>query len=365
MRAARRAADRRRWLPLRRGAGHDVLELLQRGAAPRAAHFNLRGGDRYQHHDVGHRGGGLGERLRERELGVEVPAGEAFSAAVDGAVAQLAGVGDPFVDEHHRRAELLEQRRESRAGAGAGDVVGGHGVVALFAAELVSETTPQGVHHDVVADRLRCRWRDLLAHQHRSVDLSGQGDLRLGQHIGQPRQLGGVGARGQVVQRDQRVGLAATEVGLQLDHRVPALACQPFGRSREQVAQPLGDVGARKELMRVLVFGLGAAVGDEVQISRILGLHEVPAGHVLVWCDEFAPRFEPRPWSALGCLRSGAATLAARLLLKYLAELIDNYNPPPSPPTARPPTASQPATPPPSPPTANEPTTNRRAHRTR
>ena len=229
----------RRWLPLRRRAGHDVLELLQRGAAPRAAHFNLRGGDRYQHHHVGRRGGGLGEGLRERELGVEVPAGEAFCAAVDGAVAQLAGVGDPFVDEHHRRAEPLEQRRESRAGAGASDVVGGHDVVALFAAELVGETTPQGVQHDVVADRLRCRWRDLLTHQHRPVDLSGQSDLRFGQHIGQPRQLVGVGTRSQVVQGDQRVGLAATEVGLQLDHRVPALACQPLGRSREQVAQPL------------------------------------------------------------------------------------------------------------------------------
>ena len=58
--------------------------------------------------------------------------------------------------------------------------------------------------------------------------------------------------------------------------------------------------------MRVLVLGLGAAVGDEVQISRILGLHEVAAGHVLVWRDEFAPRLEPRLRGALGCLSGGA-----------------------------------------------------------
>ena len=42
-------------------------------------------------------------------------------------------------------------------------------------------------------------------------------------------QLVGVGARRQVIQRDQRVGLAAAEVGLQLDDRVAALALPAAG----------------------------------------------------------------------------------------------------------------------------------------
>ena len=117
--------------------GHDVLELLQRGAAPRAAHLHLRLRNRHQHHDVGYRGSRLGEGLSERELGVEVPAGQALSPAVGRTVEQLPGVGNPFVDEHHRWAEPFEQLREGSTGAGASHIVGPDKVVALLAAELM------------------------------------------------------------------------------------------------------------------------------------------------------------------------------------------------------------------------------------
>ena len=112
----------RRRLPLGGLAGHDVLELLQRGAPLGAAHLHVGGGDGDEHHHVGDGGSGLGEGLGERELGVEVSSGEALAAGavVLAAVAQLAGVGDPLVDEHHRGAEALKQRRQGGAGTGAG-----------------------------------------------------------------------------------------------------------------------------------------------------------------------------------------------------------------------------------------------------
>ena len=203
--------------------------------APGAAHLHVGGGDGDQHHHVGHRGGGLGEGLGEGELGVEVSPGAALASVVVGsAVAQLAGVGDPFVYEHHRGAEALEQRREGSARTGAGEVVGPHDVVAVLAAQLVGEPAPQGVQADAAPDRLRCRRRDHLTHQHGPVHIAGKLEAVLGEHVGESGQLGCVSPRRQVVQRYQGVGLAPAKVGLQLDHRVAALARRR--RAGQQIA---------------------------------------------------------------------------------------------------------------------------------
>ena len=56
----------------------------------------------------------------------------------------------------------------------------------------------------------------------------------------------------QVPQREHRVGLAAAEVRLQVDDRRGVLiAGQAPHRSPDQIAQALGEVGAREELDRV------------------------------------------------------------------------------------------------------------------
>ena len=115
------------------------------------------------------------------------------------------------------------------------------------------------------------------------------------------------------------MGLASAEVGLQLDHRVAACPGQPFGGSRQQITQTLGDVGAGEELTRILIFGFGAAVGDLPQIGRVLGLHEVPAGHIFVRCDDVAPRCQRRLGGALGRLGRGAAALATGFLVEHSA----------------------------------------------
>ena len=55
----------------------------------------------------------------------------------------------------------------------------------------------------------------------------------------------------QVIERQHRVRLAAAEVGLQLDHRVAALAGEAPHRADQQPLQALGEVGAAEELDRV------------------------------------------------------------------------------------------------------------------
>ena len=162
---------------------------------------------------------------------------------------------------------------------------------------------------DAATNPLWGRRRDHLAHQHGPIHLGWQREAFLGEHVGQPGQLGGVSPRGQVVQRDQGVGLAPTEVGLQLDHRVAALARQAPGRAGQQIAQSLGYVGAGVERVRVLVLGLSAARCDQRQVGRVFGLLEAPGGHVGVGRDDVAPRGEPGLGGSLGGLGCGAAAL--------------------------------------------------------
>ena len=69
------------------------------------------------------------------------------------------------------------------------------------------------------------------------LDLLGQ---RLERHAGE-----------QVVQRDEAVGLAAAEVGLAVDDRLPALPADPLDAKRQQLPQPDGQVGALEEQRRV------------------------------------------------------------------------------------------------------------------
>ena len=61
-----------------------------------------------------------------------------------------------------------------------------------------------------------------------------------------------------MVQREHRVSLAATEVGLKIHHRArPGLAIHSPQSARQQVTQTLGEVGAGEELDRVPVLRAG------------------------------------------------------------------------------------------------------------
>src|SRR5690606_35053948 len=119
--------------PRRLHAADDVLETLERLAPPRAADLDVVG--------VGVRRGGvgggqaddeqaalgelgrLGERQREAELRLEAAAGEAAL------LVELAGVGDPLVDQDEAGAVVVEERAERVAGVGGVLVVGADALV--------------------------------------------------------------------------------------------------------------------------------------------------------------------------------------------------------------------------------------------
>ena len=258
--------------------------------------------------------------MGEGELGVEIAPGQALGPV--GVVAELAGVGHPLVDEHHGRPEPPEQLPQCRAGVGAGLVVAPNQLVTLEPAELIGQMAPQRVQSDAAAAGQRGGRGDGLAHQHGPGDLWGQGQVLLGQQLAHAGQVAGGRARGQVVQGDEAMGLAAAEVGLQLDHRVAALARQPPGRGGQQVPQALGEIGAGEEGPWVLVLGVGPALSHRVQVGGELGLVEAPGPHVGVGDDDVAPRRQPGLGGALGGAGRDLAVLGARLGLEHLAQQV-------------------------------------------
>ena len=310
---------RRRRLPLRRRAGDHVLEPLQRRATPIPTHLDVRRGDRHQHDDVRHRRGGLGERLGECELRVEVAAGQAPPPVT---VAELAGIGHPLVDQHHRRAEQLEQFAQRRTGVCARLVVGTHQLVAVPAAQLVGQMAPHGAHFDTVFHGLRRRWGDHRAGQHCSGHPVGQRNPRLVEHVPDPRQVLRRHTRGQVIQGDHAVGLAAAEIRLQFDDGIAATARQPPRRPHQQIPQTLGQIGAGEELPRVLVLRVGSALQHLEQVGGELRLIEASRRNVSVRRDDLPPRRQTRLGLTLGGFRRCLATLGAGCLLEHLAQQV-------------------------------------------
>ena len=137
--------------PLVSDAPHDVLQALERLEPMCAADLlgvagdglgvvaALRRWDRYGEQHAWRAFDRLGQRLRERELVVERPAGEVVARD------EAARVGDPFVDQDHRRGVGAEQVVERLPGRGAVRVRGRDLRERLLAAELPGELAPDRV----------------------------------------------------------------------------------------------------------------------------------------------------------------------------------------------------------------------------
>ena len=83
---------------------------------------------------------------------------------------------------------------------------------------------------------------------------------------------------------ERRNGLAATDVGPQLDHRFTAQAVETQEGNAQQIHQTLGDEGAAEELDRVGVCVAANAAMHQIEISGELGLlvatvDHLPPGH--------------------------------------------------------------------------------------
>ncbi len=114
--------------------------------------------------------------------------------------------------------------------------------------------------------------------------------------------------------------LAATEVGLELHHRIGALAGEALHRAHEQARQALGEIGAAEELDRVPVLVGPLAEMHLPEVRRELGLLVPAARHVPVRRHHLAPRLEVARRCALDGRARTLALLAAYLLVEAQAQ---------------------------------------------
>ena len=163
-----------------------------------------------------------------------------------------------------------------------------------------------------------------MPHQHGSADRPAGGQLQavLGQDLLDAGQLARPGPAGQVVERDQGVGLAAAEVGLELDDGVATGPGEPPGRPGDQVADPLGDEGAAEELGGVAVLVGGFAPPHLVQVGGELGQLEAAGGDVVVGGDHLPPAGQAGGGPAFDLGGRGLAVSAPHLLVELLAQQV-------------------------------------------
>ena len=98
----------------------------------------------------------------------------------------------------------------------------------------------------------------------------------------------------QVVERDQRVRLAAAVGQFELAHRLVAVPGQPPGDVLHQFAQRVRRIGERKELLGVFVDRTPALrLRDLVQVSSELRERQLPAAQFPLQPHHLMPRLEP------------------------------------------------------------------------
>ena len=176
-------------------------------------------GQRGQHHCIRHARGGFGERLQKRQIRVVGSTGIAASGL------KLPQVRDRFIEQHHRRPVLRQQRcQHILARRGSFAIRGSHQRVAIFLAELPGQLAPQRLRGDAsVLARFRRGQR--VAVEHRDIAAHQILDLGLVQKLGDAEHLlGGDLATGDVIDRQHGVRLAAAERSLKLHDRLAAFA---------------------------------------------------------------------------------------------------------------------------------------------
>jgi hypothetical protein len=112
------------------------------------------------------------------------------------------------------------------------------------------------------------------------------------------------------------VGFAATEVRLELHHRVATLASEALDRAHQQALQTLGEVGTAKKLHRVPVLVRPLAEVHLPQISGKLGLLVAATGHIPMRRHDLAPRLQVARSGAFDGRASAPAPVVAYLFVE-------------------------------------------------
>ena len=307
--------------PGRFDAPDDVPQAIERLAPALSADLDIigpgvgrpgriRGGQADHEQAVVGELGRFGQRLGEAELGLEAAGGKVAL------VVKLAGVGDPLVDEDQAGAVIVEELAQRIAGVRRLLVVGCDAVERLPAAQLPRQLAPEGSNDRAVIFRHRVPRRDLVADQHHQACGPELRCLRFLEHGVNTGQLPRRRPREQVVQGEHGVGLAAPEVGLQLNDGIAASASETVDCPNKQALQTLGEVGPPKELDRIPVLVRPFAQVHLPEVGRELGLLVPPARNVLVGCDDLSPRLEAGRGGAFDGSARFPAPFPARLLVE-------------------------------------------------
>ena len=203
---------------------------------------------RRQHHSIRHELGGFRQRLNETQIAVVRAPAERLT------LHKLTDVNDQLIQQHHAR-RIASQQGDKHLLAGRRSVGVGflHQCKPLGLAELPRQFTPKG------ADGLLALFPRLArcvggAVEHRDLRLWHIHQAGLIEECGNPNEVAQrTPARGQVIHREQRVRLAATKSGLQLDDGLAAPAIEALRDLGKQSAHALGNEGAFVECLRVAV----------------------------------------------------------------------------------------------------------------
>ena len=114
--------------------------------------------------------------------------------------------------------------------------------------------------------------------------------------------------------------LAATEVGLELHHRIAATSGESSHCANQHSLQALGEISAPEELHRILVFVRSLAQMHLPEIGSEFGLLVTTARHILMRRHHFTPGLEVTRSSTLDGGTRGLALLSTRLLIEAHAQ---------------------------------------------
>ena len=155
---------------------------------------------------------------------------------------------------------------------------------------MPSEFTPEGLDR-LLALLPRLARREVGAIEHRDARVRHVHESRLIQEQGHAHEVfDRASPRGEVVNRQHGMRLAAAKGGLQLDHRIAALAVESLGHGGQQQAHSLRDEGALEECRGILILAGGLAGAHRGDVGRELGLLERAFEHVGMGMCDFAPR---------------------------------------------------------------------------
>ena len=110
--------------------------------------------------------------------------------------------------------------------------------------------------------------------------------------------------------------LAATEVCLEVHHRIAVPSGQALHRTDQQASEAFGEIGPTEELARILVLVRSLAEVHLPQVGGKLGLLVAPAGHIGVRRDHLAPGFQADRGGTLNGRAGLLPTLAPALFVE-------------------------------------------------